>query len=276
MRLFCLLSVIFATALSGCSPVERSENEEAQLRPLSVGEQAEFEKIIEGFGRIEQIVRLKKANDQKISVPGLQDPTAQAMLSRLESQFCDFSSELAAPTKLMSSNFSVAITSSTFTACPALASITMKGGTSAGSLSLAADWLTQDQELSNLNYLSMFSFRGSGDRKVENAEHRVSAKVTFKIFGRGTLATGESFVAEISRQSEQWTTKDTTTMNGVIHLRVTAGTRVYDLQAKLAENGAEDRSVYLLNGSAITAEAFRSYFSRLGLIVGILASSDAG
>lgn len=255
----------------GCSPLLEERRNNAALRPLNAEQLDDFENLVESFGRIEESLRLVTNRDPSW---GKQDPQTQALADLLRNSKCKAIFK-ETPSKRLGGQFNISLSGES---CPAAALYEWRPISKEQPATFKMDWFGEDDSVRSLNEVVRLKGQAQGSRERESLPEGQRQTLRYRLEGSGLTSNGRVFRFFLDHSSDQFQTQKGTENRGQFRLllQVWTDTRQFDYVLEGEWPGHEDENHYKLNTESISAEQFKSYFSRLGLLVGFTISTEAG
>lgn len=273
---FRLLHLLVCISLiAACTPVRdrilSSDEPEDLPQKLNNSQITRFENLIDGLGRIEQVIRLFDPENAATEW-GVTDATAQSMKTALQTVHCDPKVSSALDTdastivqKLYSSVMS----------CPLVAAYELRTA-STGQISLQASFAfdsaldTQNLATSNFVQSAQMSWRG---RYKSSPGAGKTGRFDFNFGGSGLLKTVDGATTTVTVES----ISSLTQTNSLIEKKVLFTLKMIDaanglnyrLEGQVKVSSKGDTSVYALNGENLSGERYEALQKKLGWLGGV-------
>lgn len=257
-----LVLVLTLFALTACKG-RKVEDPLKPLDPLTGAQSAQFDSLINGLGRPEQIVRVMTS-----TAPGwgTTDPETSSIKNELTAKGCDVTF-VSQPTAEYEFRRLLQVTGTT---CPLQLNYDLKQTREFKPFTLVASFLFTSEALAQANGLRGGSFTFDGNKRKTTAADRLT--FNWNLSGRGSMTLFEGnknieFVAAVmmTEINESAGARQVGTyrfdFNGLESILRLAGS--YEISA------AGDKSKFQINGTEISKSAFEAYLAKLGFFAGL-------
>lgn len=269
--LFIISAVCGLTFLSACKGKDPVVNPDSGLDPLTGPQSAEFEKILAGLGRPEELVRMITATNPTW---GTSDVSLSQISAALPPADCtiDYNNS---PTSTQQLSRTMTITDSR---CPVQMSYKLEQQTPGKQFRFEGSFLFTSNTLANLNGIQGMSASWVG--RVFKVNSAAENRYRWNLNGTGTLVTLENKTLEFTTSVDMTrrTVSRASSFYGTYQIRFTeAGKTIFLLTAEYSQSSENaNRSKFKVNGVDISEEAFKGYQSKLGFLFGADSFTEAG
>lgn len=258
---------------TGCNPIPVVNPESLPpQRKLKEADPADFQALLAGLGRIEQIARM--ITGKSPAKWAIQDETTNTWAKTLKSPTCGVMVDDKLSTKLILPSYHIQISGES---CALQAEFVWQRF-STGGIQLRVSY-AGNSDFASDNLVASLQLDLTGRNQVSNTAHLRREDLSLNAYGSGLDSNGARFSLIFQTQLSRSITGHALTEDGnlLLTLSSTGGDIVFETQLKRSvQNDIEkDQSVYLLNKAPVTRELFLSTYNRLGLLVGIPVLLDA-
>lgn len=259
------------TFLSACKAKDSAVNPDSGLDPLTGAQSAEFEKILTGMGRPEELVRLITATNPTW---GTSDVSLTQISAALPPSDCTINYNNS-PTSTQQLSRTMTITDSR---CPVQMSYKLEQQAPGKQFRFEGSFLFTSNTLANLNGIQGMSASWIG--RVFKVNSNAENRYRWNLNGTGTLVTLENKTLDFTTSVDMTrrTVSRASSFFGTYQIRFTeAGKTLFLLTAEYSQSSeSANRSKFKVNGVEISEEAFKGYQSKLGFLFGVDSFTEAG
>lgn len=269
---FSTIIVLYSlTFLSACKAKDPAVNPDSGLDPLTGAQSAEFEKILTGLGRPEELVRLITATNPTW---GTSDVSLTQISAALPPSDCTINYNNS-PTSTQQLSRTMTITDSR---CPVQMSYKLEQQAPGKQFRFEGSFLFTSNTLANLNGIQGMSASWIG--RVFKVNSNAENRYRWNLNGTGTLVTLENKTLDFTTSVDMTrrTVSRASSFFGTYQIRFTeAGKTLFLLTAEYSQSSeSANRSKFKVNGVEISEEAFKGYQSKLGFLFGVDSFTEAG
>lgn len=255
------LPLAFALGLSSCKAREDLQPEK-DPEPLTAAQSDQFNAIIDGLGRPEQIVRIMKSMDPTW---GTTDTTTNNIISVLNTKGCNvlFSKD---PDAQSAFKRNLQVTGS---ACPLQLHYELKQGKANQAYTFLASFLFTDEALAQANKVRGGTINWDG--RITSTSNSTEASYRWTISGNGTLTLTEGnkevkFLAVV--RMLETVGSSGARQSGYYRFDLSGLDVPMSFLGEIYITPSLDASKYRINGTTISKTAFEGYLAKLGFLSG--------
>lgn len=263
-----VIALIFAfnlVTVSGCSETESKPQPPGKLGSLSDGTKPDFETLVSSMGRAEQAIRLRNHyHDEQIPA----DTATQSLVETLNSATCATAARQVRAKKGLAIDYEL---NSEGGDCPLQATFNIKSFTDSKGRNIFAKFILRAPRTSSPLEVVTMTVTGSNQTISDNPHLALPIRRLTITKGSGTTRDNRAVTYSFSQERLQSLSKKNAD-TAKVELTVTVGNERY----MLVGSQKNDQWTATLNNIAIEATDLIRYLSTLGILVGLVPSTEAG